>query len=39
MTFRYIHATEVRAYERKGWVCSRMAGHHGQENRWLAVKA
>jgi len=38
MTFEYIHAAQVRAYERAGWTCSLMLGHHGAENRWLAVR-
>lgn len=38
MTFRYIHTRQVRAYERKGWACSLMTGHHGAEGRWLAVR-
>jgi len=38
MTFEYIHATQVRAYERAGWTCSLMLGHHGTEGRWLAVR-
>lgn len=39
MTFRYINASQVRAYTAKGWTCSLMLGHHGAEGRWLAVRA
>lgn len=38
MTFRYINATQVGAFTRKGWLCSLMLGHHGTEGRWLAVR-
>lgn len=38
MTFRYIHAAEVAAYERDGWACSRMSHHHGASGYWLAVR-
>lgn len=38
MIFRFIHASQVKTYQRKGWTCSLMAGHHGYEGRWLAVK-
>lgn len=34
----YIHALEVKLYTQKGWTCSPMAGHHGAEGYWLAVK-
>lgn len=38
MTFKYIHATQVRAYERKGWACSMLSHHHGAGGYWLAVR-
>ncbi len=38
MTFRFIHAAEVRAYERDGWTCSPMVGHHGAAGYWLASR-
>jgi len=38
MTFRYINVQQVAAYIRKGWACTPMAGHHGAEGRWLAVR-
>ncbi len=38
MTFRYIHAAEVPAYERDGWQCSMLSHHHGASGYWLASK-
>jgi len=37
--FRYINGAEVAFYRRRGWACSLLQGHHGAEDRWLAVKA
>jgi hypothetical protein len=39
VTFRYIHAKQVHAYERMGWTCSIMSAHHGAAGYWLAVKS
>lgn len=38
MTFRYIHAAQVPAYERKGWTCSALSHHHGASGYWLASR-
>lgn len=38
MVYRYIHAAQVAAFTRKGWICSALTHHHGAAGYWLAAR-